>query len=173
MRGEKSWNKSTSLDALIAPIHLNVDHLNLDLKHRMWVQVYLVGRNFYLRCRSFRIKWIQKQLWVLHLVFHNCHEFKRIPFLKIPHKSVNYPQKPTIPPSPHFITQFKSIRNAFRLTTRLWLKNWLFTHTHFFARSQCWYGEYSISILLFQVCTTRSTAVSGKHVHRGRWGVGS
>lgn len=29
-------------------------------------------------------------------------------------------------------------------------------------------GKYSISILLFQVCTTRSTAVSGKHVHRGR-----
>lgn len=24
------------------------------------------------------------------------------------------------------------------------------------------------SSLLFQVCTTRSTAVSGKHVHRGR-----
>lgn len=41
------------------------------------------------------------------------------------------------------------------------MKNWLFTHISLLGVNVGM--EYSIS--LFQVCTTRSTAVSGKHVH--------
>lgn len=38
--------KSTSLNALIAPMLFNADQLNLDLRLGMWVQFDLVGHTF-------------------------------------------------------------------------------------------------------------------------------
>lgn len=128
-------SKPITLYVLIAPIHLNVDQLNLDLKIQdVWVEFNLVGHNLHLRCRSFRTKRIQKQLHVLHLAFHNCFEFKRIPLKNnllpvsravLPHPSLHH----THHPSPCRYPKRKSVMKAFSLTPRLGLENWLVTHT--------------------------------------------
>lgn len=115
--------------------------VNLDLKHRMWVQ-FLIGHNIYLRCRSFRIKWIQKQLQVLHLAFHNYYEFKRIP-LKILHGSATLSLenlKPTRTlPIPIWFPNLTQQGMLLGSQSYDWRTS--FSHTHFSARSQCWYGE--------------------------------
>ena len=138
----------------------------------MWVEFNLVGHNFHLRRKSFGIKGIQKQLHVFHLAFHNCFEFNSISLKKqsptgqwsfsSPSKNTPYPPPLILP-----LSKFKLIRKAFSLTPRLCLENWLVTHT-LLCQEAMLVQKYSISSLLFQVCTTRSTAVSGKHVHRGR-----
>lgn len=137
------------------------------------MQFTLLGHNFHLSCRSFRMKGIQKQLHVLHRAVYDCLGLDGFHLRTISYGSLerfsSHSSTHCVPTTPHILplSKVKSIRKAFSLTPRLRPENWLLTHT-LLCQEAMLVQKYSISSLLFQVCTTRSTAVSGKHVHRGR-----
>lgn len=137
------------------------------------MQFTLLGHNFLLSCRSFRMKGIQKQLHALHRAVHDCQGIRWSPLkdhlLWVTGAFSSHSSTRCVPTTHHILplSKVKSIRKAFSLTPRLRSENWLLTHT-LLCQEAMLVQKYSISSLLFQVCTTRSTAVSGKHVHRGR-----